>query len=97
MIDYVVKFYPLTIVLFIYYAISVILGFSLIPARWYELEAFILDEQYLEKLQEQNSDCIGAFCGYREKIDKIWIKKKNTCYLECIGSIKNGRISYPLL
>ena len=30
----------------------------------YELEAFILDKAYLTKLQEKNSDCIGAFCGY---------------------------------
>lgn len=32
--------------------------------QWYELEAFILDKAYLTKLQEKNSDCIGAFCGY---------------------------------
>lgn len=32
--------------------------------KWYELEAFILDKAYLTKLQEKNSDCIGAFCGY---------------------------------
>ena len=32
--------------------------------RWYELEAFILDKQYLEKLQAINSKCTGAFCGY---------------------------------
>lgn len=32
--------------------------------RWYELEAFILDKQYLEKLQNANSHCTGAFCGY---------------------------------
>ena len=31
--------------------------------QWYELEAFILDKAYLTKLQEKNSDCIGAFCG----------------------------------
>lgn len=31
---------------------------------WYELEAFILDKEYLEKLQELNQDCTGAFCGY---------------------------------
>lgn len=31
---------------------------------WYELEAFILDIQYLRKLQIKNSDCTGAFCGY---------------------------------
>lgn len=32
--------------------------------RWYELEAFILDKAYLEKLQAKNPDCSGAFCGY---------------------------------
>lgn len=31
--------------------------------RWYELEAFILDKEYLHKLQLIN-DCQGAFCGY---------------------------------
>lgn len=32
--------------------------------KWYELEAFILDKEYLTKLQEKESDCTGAFCGY---------------------------------
>lgn len=32
--------------------------------KWYELEAFILDKKYLGKLQQQMSDCTGAFCGY---------------------------------
>lgn len=31
---------------------------------WYELEAFILDMEYLEKLQKIYPDCSGAFCGY---------------------------------
>lgn len=31
---------------------------------WYELEAFILDKPYLERLQAMNPDCVGAFCGY---------------------------------
>ncbi len=31
---------------------------------WYELEAFILDKTYLEKLQDANPNCTGAFCGY---------------------------------
>lgn len=31
---------------------------------WFELEAFILDTDYLHKLQEINSNCAGAFCGY---------------------------------
>ncbi|MDO4333398.1 MAG: transglutaminase-like domain-containing protein [Eubacteriales bacterium] len=36
----------------------------LYQGKWYELEAFILDKEYLEKLQKQNSSCTGAFCGY---------------------------------
>lgn len=32
--------------------------------QWYELEAFILDKEYLDKLQALHPDCIGAFCGY---------------------------------
>jgi hypothetical protein len=32
--------------------------------RWFELEAFILDTEYLKALQEVNKDCTGAFCGY---------------------------------
>lgn len=32
--------------------------------NWYELEAFILDKEYLNKLQKINSECTGAFCGY---------------------------------
>lgn len=31
---------------------------------WYELEAFILDVEYLTKLQKIYSECNGAFCGY---------------------------------
>lgn len=32
--------------------------------KWFELEAFILDKTYLEKLQQANIGCTGAFCGY---------------------------------
>lgn len=32
--------------------------------KWYELEAFILDMEYLRKLQRKNSHCTGEFCGY---------------------------------
>lgn len=31
---------------------------------WYELEAFILDKEYLSQLQNINPACLGAFCGY---------------------------------
>ncbi|MDE5593402.1 MAG: transglutaminase-like domain-containing protein [Clostridiales bacterium] len=32
--------------------------------KWYNLEAFILDKDYLTKLQNKFSDCTGSFCGY---------------------------------
>lgn len=32
--------------------------------EWYELEAFILDAEYLTKLQRLNTECTGSFCGY---------------------------------
>lgn len=32
--------------------------------KWYELEAFILDQKYLSKLQKQFANCTGSFCGY---------------------------------
>lgn len=32
--------------------------------NWYELEAFILDIDYLRKLQKLNDNCKGSFCGY---------------------------------
>ena len=35
-----------------------------LDGKWYELEAFILDKHYLERLQAANPDCTGTFCGY---------------------------------
>ena len=32
--------------------------------NWYNLEAFILDSQYFNKLQKIHSDCTGSFCGF---------------------------------
>ncbi len=32
--------------------------------KWYELEGFILDKDYLQKLRAKFSDCSGSFCGY---------------------------------
>ena len=32
--------------------------------HWYELEAVILDSDYLKKLRKLHSECAGAFCGY---------------------------------
>ncbi len=36
----------------------------LYKGKWYELEAFILDKSYLNRLQEKFRDCSGPFCGY---------------------------------
>lgn len=36
----------------------------LYDGSWYELEAFILDKPYLQKLQTIYNACTGAFCGY---------------------------------
>ena len=32
-----------------------------LEGTWYELEAFIIDKSYLDKLQRINSDCVGAY------------------------------------
>lgn len=32
--------------------------------KWYELEAFILDQKYLSGLQKKFAGCTGSFCGY---------------------------------
>lgn len=32
--------------------------------KWYELEAFIIDKEYLNSLISINKDCTGMFCGY---------------------------------
>ncbi len=36
----------------------------LLEGTWYELEAFIIDRAYLERLQAANPGCTGAFCGF---------------------------------
>ena len=56
---------------------------------WYELEAFILDKQYLEKLQAMNTDCVGAFCGYgvavRDFQHPIIDFNRNNTYIQSEG------------
>jgi hypothetical protein len=39
--------------------------------RWYNIEGFILDSQYLNKLQEKFSDCKASFCGYGAATDNF--------------------------
>ncbi|MDE6597655.1 MAG: transglutaminase-like domain-containing protein [Clostridia bacterium] len=56
---------------------------------WYELEAFILDKEYLSKLQEVNTDCQGAFCGYGVAVKDFkdpqidW--NANNTYIQSVG------------
>jgi hypothetical protein len=39
--------------------------------RWYNIEGFILDRQYLKKLQKKFSDCKTDFCGYGAATDNF--------------------------
>lgn len=39
--------------------------------HWYNLEGFILDSQYLKKLQDKFSDCKTDFCGYGAATDNF--------------------------
>ncbi len=39
--------------------------------RWYNIEGFILDSQYLKKLQEKFSDYKTSFCGYGAATDNF--------------------------
>lgn len=32
--------------------------------KWLNLEGFILDQIYLQSVQDKHSDCTGSFCGY---------------------------------
>ena len=56
---------------------------------WYELEAFILDKPYLEKLQIANKDCTGAFCGYgvavRDLHHPVIDFNRNNTYIQSEG------------
>ena len=56
---------------------------------WYELEGFILDKKYLNKLQEKFKNCNGAFCGYGVAVKDFrnlnidW--DKNNTYIQSEG------------
>lgn len=45
--------------------------------KWYELEAYILDIEYLRKLQRKNSYCTGAFCGYGVAVKDLMNRNVN--------------------
>jgi len=54
--------------------------------EWYNLEGFILDKQYLSKLQNKFSDCSGSFCGYgvsvRDFKNPVIDWNKNDTYIQ---------------
>ena len=57
--------------------------------KWYELEGFILDMDYLSGLQKINSSCSGAFCGFGVAVKNfknptIEFNKNNT-YIQSEG------------
>lgn len=61
----------------------------LLEGIWYELEAFILDKTYLQKLQQANSSCTGAFCGYgvavRDFQEPVIDFDRNSTYIQSEG------------
>ncbi len=56
---------------------------------WYELEGFILDKEYLTKLQDKFNDCNGAFCGYGVAVkdfkNPVIDFNKNNTYIQSEG------------
>lgn len=56
---------------------------------WYELEAFILDKEYLSRLQSINAACIGAFCGYgvavKDLRNPVIDFERNNTYIQSEG------------
>lgn len=56
---------------------------------WYELEAFILDKEYLSQLQKINETCSGAFCGYGVAVkdfhNPIIDFERNNTYIQSEG------------
>ena len=60
-----------------------------LEGTWYELEAFIIDRDYLEKLQEKNSNCTGAFCRYGVGVEDfknpVIDFNRNNTYIQSTG------------
>ena len=56
---------------------------------WYELEAFILDKPYLEKIQSKNKDCNGEFCGFGVAVKDLFHPvidfNRNNTYIQSEG------------
>lgn len=60
-----------------------------LEGTWYELEAFIIDKDYLGKLQEKNSNCTGAFCKYGVGVEDfrnpVIDFNRNNTYIQSTG------------
>lgn len=61
--------------------------------KWLNIEGFILDIQYLKKLQAKFSDCSGSFCGYGVatndfKSPNVYWDENNT-YIQKEGIVKD--------
>ncbi len=60
-----------------------------LEGKWYELEAFIIDKDYLGKLQQKNSNCTGAFCKYGVGVEDfknpIIDFNRNNTYIQSTG------------
>ena len=56
---------------------------------WYELEAFILDNEYLSRLHSINATCIGAICGYgvavKDFCNPVIDFERNNTYIQSEG------------
>ncbi|MBO5609648.1 MAG: methyltransferase domain-containing protein [Eubacterium sp.] len=60
-----------------------------LEGKWYELEAFIIDKDYLGKLQQKNSSCTGAFCKYGVGVEDfknpVIDFNRNNTYIQSTG------------
>ena len=61
--------------------------------QWFNLEGFILDKPYLNKIQEKYSNCKTNFCGYAVAVKDLknpqidW--NENDTYIQSEGIVKN--------
>ncbi len=60
-----------------------------LDGKWYELEAFILDNTYLRALQSKFSACNGSFCGYGVAVNDFQRPvvdfNRNNTYIQSAG------------
>ena len=60
-----------------------------LDGTWYELEAFIIDKDYLGNLQRKNSSCTGAFCKYGVGVEDfknpVIDFNRNNTYIQSTG------------